>query len=237
MAKPRKVTKGKKLPKPPAKKRDKSKTTARRSRTVTAGEALEQGIAHPAELPIAVGESAPVAVAPVVKDYDSDSNHILEAIRKQQFVVKRAEVDVAERASDLKAAKGELAGAEKKLRSLIENDEPLFQAAAQNGKVATTESDQRYRDCDDAWRPVKLADLPGLTVGDVTNLGCVDVNTLGELADWTAQGHNRLDQIKGIGEAAANRIEDAVAAYWGRRKKEVLDEVATKFEVHTLGCG
>jgi hypothetical protein len=59
---------------------------------------------------------------------------------------------------------------------------------------------------DRSWRKTKVADLRvyGLSGSIVAKLLDAGLDTLGALADWTAQG-NRLIDLPGIGEYEAER--------------------------------
>lgn len=73
---------------------------------------------------------------------------------------------------------------------------------------------------DDAWRSVPLdsLDLPRLAL---TVLEHENIRTVGDLADWSApppQGKGRrLVDIDGIGEATAEKIDEALERFWASR--------------------
>lgn len=60
------------------------------------------------------------------------------------------------------------------------------------------------------WRDVTTQDL-GLTPAIVEKLANhqPSIRTRGDIADWTADEHHRLTDVKGIGQAAAEAIMDA----------------------------
>lgn len=83
-------------------------------------------------------------------------------------------------------------------------------------------------DGDESWREVSIATL-GLPAGLVAKLKDANIEILGQLANFTSEG-NILEQIAGVGQAAARKIEKAVERYWETQKKaaaEVVKEVAT----------
>lgn len=79
----------------------------------------------------------------------------------------------------------------------------------------------------DAWKAVPLSSL-GLSPKVIEKLEDAGLRTLGALAAWTKP----LTDVKGIGEAAAEKIEEATARYWKENPQQeepgttVLDEKA-----------
>lgn len=79
---------------------------------------------------------------------------------------------------------------------------------------------------DDSWRSATLATLSGLTPGILKAFDSAGLTTMGQLADFTKT--NSLTGIKGIGEAAAEKIRNADAVFWKERNKgKVTAEVVT----------
>lgn len=72
--------------------------------------------------------------------------------------------------------------------------------------------DAPAHDAVDAWRLVPLVDLD-MPASVAAMLEDARLPTLGALADYTRAG-KLLTDIKGIGQAKADQIEDATAAYW-----------------------
>ena len=72
----------------------------------------------------------------------------------------------------------------------------------------------------DEWRVVTIGELTdhGVTVAQVSRLlekTPGPITTLGDLADFTGDGRNRLADIDGIGAKAAESIEDAISKWFG----------------------
>ncbi len=61
------------------------------------------------------------------------------------------------------------------------------------------------------WRGVSLKEL-GLSEKILACLADAKIETMGALADWSKR--NRITDVKGIGEAAAETIEEATTKYW-----------------------
>ena len=76
---------------------------------------------------------------------------------------------------------------------------------------------------DERWRLVPIADLKqyGIKPGDIKKLAeaTPPITTMGELADYTANGEKQLKDIPGIGEAARDRITDAVIGWHEANRK------------------
>ena len=64
---------------------------------------------------------------------------------------------------------------------------------------------------DDAWRNVPIADL-GLKAKVLAALADVGISNIGGISDWSAK--KPLTDIKGIGEAKALDIDEALTRYW-----------------------
>lgn len=69
---------------------------------------------------------------------------------------------------------------------------------------------------DEYWRLTPLAEL-GITGPLAEKLEAEKLTTLGAIADYTAK--NRLTDIKGIGEKAAETIENACTEFWKKHPK------------------
>lgn len=63
----------------------------------------------------------------------------------------------------------------------------------------------------ESWRGVSLTEL-GLSEKIIGCLSYAKIETMGALADWSKR--NRITDVKGIGEAAAETIEEATTKYW-----------------------
>lgn len=76
---------------------------------------------------------------------------------------------------------------------------------------------------DDEWRGDDLKEaLPELSGYILGILAESEIATMGQLADWCKT--KRLNQIAGIGDASAEKIEDACAAYWQRKQAERAEQ-------------
>lgn len=78
---------------------------------------------------------------------------------------------------------------------------------------------------DDAWRSQPLAVIDGLKSKTIQALGDADIETLGQLADYSNSGR-LIGDIKGIGPAAVEEITGATDAYWADRKAAAEDAKA-----------
>lgn len=75
----------------------------------------------------------------------------------------------------------------------------------------------------DDWRIVPLTEaLAGLPENILGRLKEMELETVGQFADWTNAdgGKNKLIDIPGIGQAKAEKIENALADFWAKRMAE-----------------
>ncbi len=86
------------------------------------------------------------------------------------------------------------------------------------GEVATGQTQTTLStggDGDESWRTVTLASL-NLSPGILEILAESDITTIGHITDHTAGGW-RLTDIAKIGEAKAEKIEQALESFWRSR--------------------
>jgi hypothetical protein len=63
------------------------------------------------------------------------------------------------------------------------------------------------------WRSVSITDLD-IPAGTAKLLIEAGIDTIGKMADFTATPNQRLTDVKGIGQGKAERIENAMIAFW-----------------------
>ena len=127
-------------------------------------------------------------------------------------------------------AKKEYDGAVLVIRALIRaqtEDLPLFDNLGEKSE----------EDADNSWREVELSSLD-LSAKVLENLDAARLTTIGELADYSANG-GRLTQVAGIGPAAAEKIEDALEGFWANHPglgETPVDPLAAQFgEIFATG--
>lgn len=102
---------------------------------------------------------------------------------------------------------------------LTTGHESAIQAVIDRAK----ESKQQSLAEDESWKAVSIDALAeGETGVSEALLACLrrrEIETIGDLAAWTASG-KQLADLDGIGKAKAERIEDAMEAFWRRRRGE-----------------
>lgn len=120
---------------------------------------------------------------------------------------------ILELKEELKAATEEHKGAVATLRRAVRRggreDRPLFDGVADLEPAS---------DGAEAWRSVSIdaLELPPRIATCLLEHKPKPIATIGDLADYTSQPHNMLTDIKGIGGAAANQIDEALTLYWQR---------------------
>lgn len=163
----------------------------------------------------------------------------LEVFRREMLVnicAKETEVDIAKNDWDLK--KERAADAKKVFDGLVEQllelirkvknppSMPLFDGVSEPQPAAS----ENTQVDDMAWRAVPLSEaLVGLPESIIVSLNESNLQTMGELADWTAAygGRNKLTDIPGIGPAKAEKIEQALVDFWARQK--AVDDGSTQY--------
>lgn len=129
-----------------------------------------------------------------------------EDIRLAQVAVDKAHEAFTEKSEALKQAKEEHKEAESR----------LMRAYRELRAVGTYDPQGELpfggpRDVD-AWRELPVSEL-GLTTGILAAFDEMNLTTLGNLSDYVAAGNSYLD-IRSIGEAALEKIEDAWEKFW-----------------------
>lgn len=87
------------------------------------------------------------------------------------------------------------------------------------------QQDLPFSEPSEAWRAVHV-DTLGLASQTVAALVEANRATIGDLADWTA--HNPLTDLKGIGDAKACAIEDALTEFWSQHPEYTKPESDTE---------
>lgn len=169
------------------------------------------------------GDAEPESLAA----WESD---LLARIRKQESRVSMAESEVDWRKESLKEAKASFEGEVSLLRKLIcQRDEklPLFDgpkatgsatpsvAEEKNDNAAAEEESQAAEPSqtpDESWREVEISSLD-IADSLATKLYESSIETIGDLTDWQSSG-KQLTDIKGVGQAKADKIADAMEAFW-----------------------
>lgn len=121
------------------------------------------------------------------------------------------------------AAKKEWEDAQLELQRLVVNGPermPLYDGVAD---LKPKDSQEENPDANsekfnkDGWKTVSLKDagVPEKLL-DKLEANSPPLRTLGELVDWQAArgGHNRLTDVKGIGETGDAKIADVIAEFW-----------------------
>jgi hypothetical protein len=188
--------------------------------------------------PIAGDEGRPLMpdaaqLAPPPAALNLDAVEFRDAVREAEEEVAEAEADYLRKAEHAKAAKKVWEAAVEAMRKVIREHKPgkypLLEAVA---KMPKAEADPaivvEFVDPapapvadDESWREVPLVELglsPKilLSLADHVHDGR-PLATIGALADFTSQPFARLTDVKGIGQAAAEKIGDALAEFWARR--------------------
>lgn len=127
---------------------------------------------------------------------------------------------IAEAKDHIKTLKEDKAGLVHKIRRTIRGLTepcPLFDkkpSSEANGKPETKPASGKPDD----WRSTSIAAL-GIAAKTVDALATADITTVGKLADFTAKASTDglsdwWNRIKGIGKAAAEKVEKAMEKFW-----------------------
>lgn len=195
----------------------------------------EQAADQPTEQPtdtdqLAAGQSDGMEGEEPVDDWRTD---LINRIRAAELDVARAESFWKGMKEEAKEAKADFDRKVSILRRLIQEsreDLPLFDggksstaddvtnfdpaAEGESSQADTTDTatPTAIPPDDDSWREIGLEDL-SLTESLLTKLYSANLDTVGELADFTASGKQLVD-IDGVGPAAAEKIEGAMDRFW-----------------------
>ncbi len=181
--------------------------------------------AEPAEEP--VGSRGPA----INGDWDHEMQQRIRKARKKE---REAEANVEALKEEMKAAKEELDEASAYLGKLIDESETptLFNTNTTSRKPEKpTKEDAPQAEptpiqtdgSDDAWRSIPVSELglkPRTLKAIADNFESVDVVTLGALTDWkNAREHRRWTDIKGVGDKAADAIDEGYEKVFERIRK------------------
>lgn len=151
---------------------------------------------------------------------------ILELIQKKEIEVGFAESNWEEAKAEATEARKVFDKRVEELRNLVRRSKnlheetPLFNQRP-TPQEAKSEEVKEAEVIDETWKQVKLAealiDVPENVIEKLEQ-NEPPMRTMGELTAWlnADQGRNRLTDIKGIGRAKEDQIEEALAAFWTR---------------------
>lgn len=152
----------------------------------------------------------------------ADAEKALEIAEEEE---KEAKIEAREAKAKRERLRKEL---HRIIREETSNEPTLFNRPSTRSESFATPDDG------DDWRSVPLNSL-GLPAGLLGKLAEANIETMGELSDWTDPTKNsgrekRLTDIKGIGPGAIEKIEAATTQFWAERNKRraqhVVEEVA-----------
>lgn len=142
--------------------------------------------------------------------------------------IRKHDAEIEDLRQDLKSEKELRAGKVQELRRLAFEKKhpeahPLFKASANgqhkgNGQPAVagpTEEDKE-------WRGVAIREaMPKLPKKVYEGMDAKNLKTMGELCDWRNKdgGANWITDLPGVGKAAADKIDDAIEAFFDQRRK------------------
>jgi len=158
----------------------------------------------------------------VLKDLPRAS--LPDDIKVARLELQEREAELAQAAEAYKQARAAVAAAQAKLNSLI--DDYISPEPSLFDQPDETKDDSGSNP--DWWRDVPIAEL-GLPQGIVQRLAEAAIETIGQLATHTESGQHLTD-IPGIGQAKAEKIEDALQTFWERNtdKLQSSDSVAAE---------
>lgn len=150
-----------------------------------------------------------------ISDEVRDANSELVQIDNDVDALKKRRKGVEERRERLLA----------ELLDAIDGQGNLFTQAAPTEAETAAPQSPAPSTASDAWRDVLLADvwaaydgnpklLALLKDGKRKDGSVVEIETLGQLADFTADGKTMLTDIKGIGQEKATKIDQLLERYW-----------------------
>lgn len=190
----------------------------------TAGQETQPEIAEGEDGRPLEGDSESEAAGKTVDTWAYETVESMHLIRLQQTALALAAASAArqEAEEELKAAKADekaAIAAYRKFANSKPRREPLFDGlAGGQGEKETTESSESEGE---DWKSCPVLDL-SLPDSIVSLLLEADLETVGDLAAWTEQ--YQLTDVQGIGEAKAEKIEEALSQFWASRDDGKNDE-------------
>ena len=159
---------------------------------------------------------------------DDTANELTAAYKT--FATAQAKADEAKARAKMAKANEEAAQAALNaiIRQIIDGPGPLFTAA---------EAEPSEADEPELWRGVKLAGDDFLPPGILKALAenSTPITTLGELTDWQAEhGDFWAKDIPGIGEAAQEKIDEALMGWWKNNPEMNPEQPAADITLDTL---
>jgi 5-methylcytosine-specific restriction endonuclease McrA/uncharacterized coiled-coil protein SlyX len=148
-------------------------------------------------------------------------------ITNQKVQIGDLSLVMAQTQAEAKLAKKEYESAVEHLQKLVEehkdveaapvyvppSPEPtLFDGASGQSKPAAPAP------VNEAWRSIPIKDVLGELASDklLEVLGKVPIETLGQMADWTAGVGHRLTDLDGVGPATADKLADKMGDWWAK---------------------
>ncbi len=153
---------------------------------------------------------------------------LLHRICKAEREVQELETVWEARKEDAKEAKDAFDEAVLRLRHLIqsaEEDEESMPLFNKNGQASPAPAVADAEALDESWKRVPLSEaLEGISAAVLQKLKDAELETVGDLQAFIERvGQNGysdpLGTIKGIGAATAQKVADALEAFWKRRRE------------------
>lgn len=178
--------------------------------------------------PEAVAQVAPLAPLEV-DPYTRDLEAWRKKLQAKSDNVKGNRAEVERIKGELKEAKQLLDASLTELERLVDADPeknplPLF-----DPPKAVAETKPRTVGTSEAWRETSIDDLD-LVETAKEKLRSAGIDTVGKLADWVAPNKagfcRLLTDIDGVGPSTADKIDEALVAFWSTRPAETPPVVA-----------
>lgn len=144
----------------------------------------------------------------------SPSEAKLSAILDAQAAVRKANGQVYKYEASVEEAKGCLKAAEKRRDELVCELLDVIDGQGRltfSGTATLAPGDVTAAPAEEAWRSVSI-DQIGLPEKLASSLIEAEIKTIGALADYTKE--HELTDLPGIGPAKAEKIQNAMEAYW-----------------------
>ncbi len=156
-------------------------------------------------------------------DEPTDHDHI-ERIRQQEAIVREKELELRSCQEAVKEAREDLSMAIAKLRTIIRNG-----PEEQMELPLSSDDDADFEEQWAARMKTRLEDAITLTKSERETFEAVGVYTVADFERLRAgqiDGYHGLTALKGIGQAKADRLEDAVLEWADRERKTMTEPVS-----------
>lgn len=196
---------------------------------IVEGEVVPEELGGEAKLfPEPVEPSPPT---PIAQDPSDLYANFYQELREAQVKADSLKSRAAQLKAEAKFSEETAKNAQAEVESLLRRGPVLFAehkataaVVVEEGKPEVAHTDEPTAEAvveveDESWKGTPLTEL-SIPSKILDHLAEGRLTTLGELATFTSDPFNKLTDLKGIGEKAAEKVEAALEKFWQQRKSD-----------------